>query len=60
MAEVRITPEQLQEQVQYALKRISDRDLVITGPILVGIVAWPDGDRPDFRDIQALPRETPS
>ncbi len=57
MAEARIPREQLNEQVQYALKRISDQDLIITGPILVGIIAYPDGERVDFKDIQALPRE---
>jgi len=56
MAEVRISREELQKYVQEALQRIGDKDLIINGPVTVGIIAWPDGDRPDFRDIAALPR----
>jgi len=55
MAEARINPEQLQEAVQASLKRALERDpRLISRPILVGIIAYPDGDRVDFRDIQAV------
>jgi hypothetical protein len=54
MAEARIDPEQLQQAVNYALKRALERDpRVIDGPILIGIIAYPDNDRVDFKEIQA-------
>lgn len=60
MAEARIDRAQLERHVMEALRRIPDKDLIINGPVTVGIIAWPDGDRPDFRDIVALPRMTNS
>ena len=56
MAEARIDPEQFQQAVNASLRRALERDpKVITGPILIGIVAWPDDNNTvDFKDIQAV------
>lgn len=55
MAEARINPEQLQQAVNASLKRALERDTtVIRGPILVGIIAYPDQDRVLVKDIQAM------
>jgi F420-0:gamma-glutamyl ligase len=60
MAEIRISREQLQQAVADALKRIPDRDLIINGPVTVGIIAYPEGQEASFQDIKVLPREQTS
>jgi hypothetical protein len=58
MAEVRINPEQLQEAVNASLKRALVREPgPITGPILIGIIAYPDDNVLSFKDIQAVAGE---
>lgn len=55
MAEARINPEQLQEAVNVSLRRALERDpRIITGPILIGIIAYPDNDRVSIKEIQAI------
>lgn len=55
MAEARIDPGQVQEAVNSALKRALERDpRIITGPILIGIIAYPDDGQLNFKDIQAV------
>ena len=54
-AGVRLDPKNLDEAVHAALRRIPhDRPLI--GPILVGIIAYPEGGKIKFKDIQAGPQ----
>ena len=56
MAEARVDPEQFKRAVDASLARALQRDpKIITGPILIGIIAWPDdNDQVSFKDIQAV------
>jgi len=47
----RINPEELERAVQTALRRLP-HDRIIRGPILVGIIAYPEGGKIQFQDIQ--------
>ena len=59
MAEARINPEQFQQAVNDSLKRALDRDRdIIRGPILIGIIAYPDDNMVNFKDIQVSPEIT--
>jgi hypothetical protein len=49
----RLDPNQLDQAVHRALARIP-RDKLIHGPILVGIIAYPEGDKVHFQDIEGL------
>lgn len=49
----RLDPKALDEAVHRSLARIP-RDRLIHGPILVGIIAYPEGDKVHFQDIEAL------
>jgi len=54
MAEAQIDPEQLKKAVEYAVQRALERDpRIITGPITVGIIAYPDDGNVNYKEIIA-------
>jgi len=52
----RLSRHDLDHAVQQALARLP-QDRLIHGPILCGIIAYPEGGKVRFQDIQALGRE---
>ena len=53
MAEAKINPEQVQQAVNESVRRALARDPdIIRGPILIGIIAYPDDNQLNFKDIQ--------
>ncbi|MDB4947818.1 MAG: hypothetical protein JWM27_467 [Gemmatimonadetes bacterium] len=55
MADAQINPDQLRQAVDASLSRVIGRDpKVITGPVLVGIIAYPDKDNSvSYKDLPA-------
>jgi hypothetical protein len=54
-AGARINSQELERAVQSALRRLPG-DRLIKGPILVGIIAYPEGGKIQFKDLQSGPQ----